>query len=63
MIQIRVAAIDDRQKIVSILAENGYTVTVIKKERTREYKHFDHFVAISGEPELPEYYENKAPHD
>lgn len=48
----------NREKLVTILAESGYTVKVIELERKREFNKSDFFVIIVDEPELPEYQEN-----
>ena len=54
--ELRIANIADREKVVSTLVENGYTVKVVKRERTREYHHFDYFVVILDSPKMPDYY-------
>jgi menaquinone-dependent protoporphyrinogen IX oxidase len=45
----------DREKIVAILAEAGYTVRIEKREQAHTYHIYDYFVIVVAAPKLPEY--------
>ena len=54
-IELQILSEQARKEVVAALVDNGYTVTVEKRERLHEYKHYDHFVVITATPKLPEY--------
>lgn len=55
MFEIKVNSYAEREQLFALLAENGYTVKLEKKQLADEFLKYDYFVVVLDEPELPKY--------
>lgn len=55
MMWLKINGYEDRSKVLTILADNGYTVKFATKEQFDSYLKYDHFVVIVEEPDFPRY--------